>query len=49
MRLILLFDAFKVKNFAEVDVRFIGDMDEVGLHKCFWWRGTDLKSFEKRI
>lgn len=41
--------ALEVEDLAEVGVGFVGDVDEVGLHEGFGWRGPHLQGLEERV
>ena len=47
--LLSLADALEIHDLFEVGVRFVGNVDEVGLYECLWWRGADLECFEERV
>ncbi len=48
-RLVLLADALEVEHLTEVDVGFVADVDQIGLHESFGRRGSDLERFEERV
>lgn len=47
--LVLLADALEVEDLTEIDVGFVADVDQVGLHESFGRRGSDLERFEERV
>lgn len=42
-------DAFEFEDFAEVEVGFVADVDQIGLHERFRGRRSDLEGLEDGI
>lgn len=47
--LVSFLETFEIQDFAEVDVRFVGNVNQVGLHQSFWRGGPNLECFEDRV
>lgn len=47
VRMILFGYSFEVKDFAKIGVRFVSDVDEVGLNESLWRRSSHLYRLQK--
>ena len=49
MRLVLFLETFQIEEFAEVGIRFVGDVNEISLDEGFRRRRADLEGFEDGV
>ena len=47
--MVLLADALELEDFSEVGVRFVGNVDEIGLHEGFRGGRPHLERFEDGV